>query len=266
MAAEPVGLFDILVVAPHSDDEAIGCAGVMMNAIAAGKRVGVVVVTNGDGFPQAASAVSKKPADQLVASDYVALTSLRQKHSIDAMRSLGLRADDLIFLGYPDGPLSKVYEANGTEPVRSAFTLKSETYGGVVPDYHTRVHGRPAPYTKASLVDDLAEIIRARKPQEIYVTHEADPPIPGDHQITFCFVRDAIGVASWKGAVWAYVVHGQDRVRPSEPLRRVKLTPEQFARKRTLIEMYQVGMSPVHDNLAERFTRPEELFWRIELD
>ena len=49
--------FDILIVAPHSDDEAIGCTAVTMRAIKAGKRVGVVVVTNGDGFPKAAAAI-----------------------------------------------------------------------------------------------------------------------------------------------------------------------------------------------------------------
>ena len=87
-AAEPAAAaLDILVVAPHSDDEAIGCAGVMMNALAEGRRVGVVVVTNGDGFPQAASAISKKPVEQLLPGDYTALTGIRQKHSIDAMRS-----------------------------------------------------------------------------------------------------------------------------------------------------------------------------------
>src|SRR5262249_12985106 len=123
-----------------------------MNALADGKRVGVVVVTNGDGFAKAASAISKKPEDQLVADDYIALTRLRQKHSIDAMRSLGLRGDDLMFLGYPDNPLNKVYEATGDKPVQSPFTGKSETYGAIVPDYHTKMHGKSAPYTRAAVV------------------------------------------------------------------------------------------------------------------
>lgn len=266
-AAEPAGdLLDILVVAPHSDDEAIGCAGVMMIALAEGKRVGVVIVTNGDGFAKAAAAISKKPENQLVAADYIALTGLRQKHSIVAMKSLGLRADDLMFLGYPDNPLDKVYEATGSEPARSPFTGKAETYGAVEPDYHTKVHGKPAPYTKSAVVGDLAEIIGKRKPKEIYVTHEADPPAPGDHQIAFCFTRDAIRAAGWRGELWAYLVHGIDRVRPSEPMRRVELTPAQFARKRALIEMYQAGMSPVHDRLAEKYTRSEERFWKIKVE
>ena len=70
-------LLDILIVAPHSDDEAIGCTSVMLRAIKAGKRVGIVVVTNGDGFPKAAAAITKKPPDQLVPADFIKLTGIR---------------------------------------------------------------------------------------------------------------------------------------------------------------------------------------------
>ena len=63
-AASSAGLqpapLDILIVAPHSDDEAIGCTAVILRAIKAGKRGGIVVVTNGDGFPKAAAAITKK--------------------------------------------------------------------------------------------------------------------------------------------------------------------------------------------------------------
>ena len=61
---------DMLVFAPHPDDEVIGCAGVMMQAIAAKKRVGVVVFTNGDGFPKGTSAITGKPQDVLTSKDF----------------------------------------------------------------------------------------------------------------------------------------------------------------------------------------------------
>ena len=102
---------DLLIVAPHSDDEAIGCTGVMLRAIAEKKRPGVVVLTAGDGFPKAAAALAKKEPSQLVADDFVKLAELRQRHSLQAMERLGLKADDLMFLGYPDGGLAKMYEA-----------------------------------------------------------------------------------------------------------------------------------------------------------
>ena len=39
---------DALVIAPHPDDEVIGCAGVIQRTLAAKKRVTVVILTNGD--------------------------------------------------------------------------------------------------------------------------------------------------------------------------------------------------------------------------
>src|SRR5690349_7823006 len=83
---------DILVIAPHSDDEAIGCTGVMLRAIAQGERVGVVVVTAGDGGPKIAAAMAKKPVDALVPQDFVDTAALRQRHTLEAMPTLGVRA------------------------------------------------------------------------------------------------------------------------------------------------------------------------------
>src|SRR3954463_13514957 len=45
----------IVVFAPHPDDEVIGCAGIIMQALARGARVKVVAITSGDGFPAAAA-------------------------------------------------------------------------------------------------------------------------------------------------------------------------------------------------------------------
>ena len=38
----------VLVLAPHPDDETIGCAGVIMHALKSGAKVKVVYLTNGD--------------------------------------------------------------------------------------------------------------------------------------------------------------------------------------------------------------------------
>src|SRR5437764_4809009 len=45
----------ILVLAPHCDDETLGAGGYMAMAARLGARVRVVMLTNGDGFPLAAS-------------------------------------------------------------------------------------------------------------------------------------------------------------------------------------------------------------------
>ena len=252
---------DILIVAPHSDDEAIGCTAVILRAIEAGKRVGIVVVTNGDGFPKAAAAITKKPQDQLVPADFIKLTGIRQQHTLTAMTQIGVKAAELIFLGYPDAGLGGVYAAEGSVPFRQQFTQKNETYGVVIPDYHSQVHGHPAPYARVSVVGDMTEIIKARQPKEIYVTNEVDGH--GEHRVSFWVVRDAVQAAGWHGTIFTYLVHGHTL--PKGPVVRLSLTAEELEKKRATIEEYAKHMSPIHDRLAEKFTKPEEVFWPIRI-
>jgi LmbE family N-acetylglucosaminyl deacetylase len=257
-AAEKPQPLDILVVAPHPDDEAIGCTGVMLQAIEQKQRVGIVLMTNGDAF-EGVTVVAKKTKDQVGPADYVKLAALRQKHTLGAMGRIGIREADLMFLGYPDGGIEKLYRMEGKQPLQSKFTEKMATYGVEVRDYHSVLHGRPAPYTKAAMIEDLQEIIKTRQPKEIFVTNDADSH--PDHRASGWFVRDAAKAAGFRGKLFTYVVHGKP---PKEaPARTVALTKTQLARKKAVIEEYQVGLSPLHDKLAEMYAKPEELFWEI---
>jgi LmbE family N-acetylglucosaminyl deacetylase len=252
---------DVVVVAPHPDDEALGCAGVLLQAIEKKQRVGVVLVTNGDGFPKAAAVVAKKTEAQLDAADFVRLAAVRQQHSVGALMRIGVRPGDLMSLGYPDSGLKAIYEAKAQTPYKQQFTGESETYGVVLRDYHALAHGRPAPYVRSSVLGDLVDIVQTRKPKEIYVTSEADTH--PDHKATFWFVRDAAKAAGYRGTLFTFVVHGKA---PPGTTHRVALTDAERVRKRALIEEYQVKLSPIHDDLAEKFTRAEEVFWRIRIE
>jgi LmbE family N-acetylglucosaminyl deacetylase len=153
-----------------------------------------------------------------------------------------------------------MYASQDDKPYLQPFTGRSETYGPVVADYHRRVHLRAAPYLRTSLIGDLTEIIRARRPGEIYVTGEADSH--GDHRATFWFVRDAAKAAGYQGTLWTYIVHGRTPAEP--PGLRLTLSSSELARKHSLIESYQTGVSPVHDQLAATYAKPEELFWPVK--
>src|SRR6266705_5268163 len=108
--AQPlVSPVDLLVFAPHPDDEVIGAAGLVRRAVESGKRVLIVFVTNGDAYANAASALVHRSVDELRAGDYLVLAAARQREAIDADRILGVNPRDLIFLGYPDGGLAELY-------------------------------------------------------------------------------------------------------------------------------------------------------------
>jgi len=248
------GPFDVLIFAPHPDDEVLGCAGVVLRALEAKKRVGVIVLTNGDGFPKAASVVSGKPQDQLTPADFLKLGTERQRQSIEGVKLLGLPVANLTFLGYPDSLLAKLYQSNGIEQFRQQFTGKDTTHSLAAADFHSAVHGRPAPFTRAALLADLVEVIQKAAPKEIYVTHELDNH--ADHRAAHWFVRDAASKAGFRDPLRTFIVHGSKT--PELPMVRVQLTAAQVEKKRAAVKPHQIPI--VHDTLHEH-AKPEEVFF-----
>jgi LmbE family N-acetylglucosaminyl deacetylase len=276
----------IVVFAPHPDDEVIGCAGIIMQALARGARVKVVDITSGDGFDAAAAGLTHKKVDEIGPDDFFALSRLRQTQSRNALEILGGKADDLIVLGYPDGDLGNLYDSTNEKVIRQQFTKKTETYALIQKDYHTFVHGEPVLYQRSSLLGDLVELLTTLQPTEIYVTDQTDGHV--DHRAAFWFVRDAAQQVGYKGAFYTYLVHGlpawpfppgvtpnrpfesrkvngevAPRGLPWPPPRRVSLTAEQAQRKLKSIRAHNitvVGM-PDHQKEMESFVKSEEVFW-----
>ena len=153
----------------HPDDEALACSGIIMQALSKGKRVRVVVFTNGDGFRRAAAQLFRKPIPVLNSSDMLELGRFRQAEGLAAMAVLGLQPTNVTFLGYPDRGLNRVYRSEGKTPYKQKMTQKTETYGLHQPDYHFLAYGKPAAYRKASCLADVTEIIQRVKPDQIYV-------------------------------------------------------------------------------------------------
>lgn len=82
----------VLVLAPHPDDESLGCGGLLAALAEAGRPARVVVVSDG-----AASHPNSRthPPDRLRA--------LRRQETSAALAELGFGAECLAFLGLPDG-------------------------------------------------------------------------------------------------------------------------------------------------------------------
>ena len=83
-----------LIVAPHPDDEVIGCGALIARKLAADSQVDVVILSDGGASTQPANASREEKAQ------------LRKAEAKAAMEVLGLPAGRLLFLGLEDGNLS----------------------------------------------------------------------------------------------------------------------------------------------------------------
>lgn len=83
-----------LVLAPHPDDETLGCGATILRKRAAGTPVRVVVVTDGGGSHRSAIL------------DGMELKEIRRREAVAACAHLGVGRDDVKLLGYADGTLA----------------------------------------------------------------------------------------------------------------------------------------------------------------
>jgi LmbE family N-acetylglucosaminyl deacetylase len=114
----------VLVLAPHPDDETLGCGGTLRLLIESGKTVKVVFLTSGDkGDPEhSLSRIQKDKKDEAETpfysrrgqgnvsdgSHFTEYASLREKESVKALKVLGV--SDYQFLRFPDRELHTHFE------------------------------------------------------------------------------------------------------------------------------------------------------------
>jgi len=170
----------ILVIAPHCDDETLGPGGIIYKALKEGNQVQVVLMTNGDGFTTAADL--NFPIDKSEKGRFYHLALLRQSESIKALKILGLPEENIIFLGYPDGGLSKLW-FNNWDKDKPYFNphIKSD-YSPYARNYTLK-----ALYTGCDVVEDLTKVIKDYHPTIIYYPHPNDQH--PDHWATNAFTK-----------------------------------------------------------------------------
>ena len=88
---EKLGGRPFIVVAPHPDDESLACGGLIAEACRQGLRGKVVIVSDGVGSHPNSKAY---PPDRCRA--------LREEEAKQAGAELGLKPEDMLFLGLPD--------------------------------------------------------------------------------------------------------------------------------------------------------------------
>jgi len=181
---EPIEKSDrILILAPHPDDETIGCAGIIQQAIAVGARLEVVYMTNGDHNEISFIVYEKRLT--LRKGEFIHMGEVRRKEAINAMKQLGLSEDKLIFLGYPDFGTFKIFTQywQAKRPFRDLLTRISS-----VPYKENLSFG--APYTGESILSDLKKALLTYKPNKIFVSHPLDTNV--DHRTLYLFLQIAL--------------------------------------------------------------------------
>ena len=106
----------LMVLAPHPDDESIGCGGLIALATDRGREVHVLVLTDGTGSHP------KSPS-----TPHARLRAMREAEARDAVALLGVTPERLRFLGQPDARAPH----DG-----AAFDVMAATIGGLVRQHH----------------------------------------------------------------------------------------------------------------------------------
>lgn len=199
---EPIKKEDrVLILAPHPDDEAIACAGVIQEAVKAGAGIRVAYLTNGD-HNQLAFIVYEKRIT-VRKNEFLHMGRKRREEAIKAMQLLGVNKDNLTFLGYPDFGTFAIFRDywHTGRPFKSLLTRVSS-----VPYKEDFSFG--SPYVGESILEDLKRIIRSYKPNKIFVSHPAD--VNRDHMALALFLEIALADLEKeikRPLIYPYLVH-----------------------------------------------------------
>lgn len=104
----------VLIVAPHPDDEVLGCSGLIQRLLKEGKRVDIVILSGGG-----------KSHAGCCKIDESTLIESRRNLTRKAANILGLLLENLHFLDYPDGSIA--FDCPETERLKKLIdTLQPE--------------------------------------------------------------------------------------------------------------------------------------------
>lgn len=170
----------VLVLAPHPDDEVLGCGGVIQQAVATGLPVHVAFLTYGDFYEQSFLMYKNRPV--LTARGVEGMGEIRHDEAIAADSVLGVPKENLSFFGYPDFGTLEMWDAawGDSPPVRGMLSRATAVpYANAV---------RPgAPYKGEEVLRDLTALLRALRPTKVFVSHPADHH--PDHRAMYVFTR-----------------------------------------------------------------------------
>jgi LmbE family N-acetylglucosaminyl deacetylase len=164
----------LLLIAPHPDDETLGCGVVLQRAARTEAAIQVAYATDGDDNPWPQRLIDRW---RLGTNDRKRWGQLRSAEALAALRVLGVRASEASFLGLPDQGLTNLL-------IRDC----------------------------RSTLERFAAIIRDWSPTHLLVPSVADTH--PDHNALAVILRLALAEFfpdELPMSVWSYAIHGQSR-------------------------------------------------------
>jgi LmbE family N-acetylglucosaminyl deacetylase len=228
----------------------------------------VVFLTHGDSNEWSFLAYRKRPV--LTPGGALAMGAVRHQEALAAAAVLGVPAQDLSFLGYPDYGTLDIWRSHwgSRPPARGRLTrARAVPYANAF---------RPgAPYKGEEILADLEKVLRDFRPTRIFVSHPADHH--PDHAALYLFTRVALWDLKDEGTatVHPFLVHypgwpakglrpsqeqtPPDRLRAGFLWQSRELAPADIAAKRLALAAHRTQYGYSASRLLP-FVRPNELF------
>jgi LmbE family N-acetylglucosaminyl deacetylase len=208
----------VMVFSPHPDDETIACGGYIIESVQRGAEVKIVLVTDGN----------KRSLKDLRYSEFETATSI-----------LGVPANNLIFLNYPDGKLAQ----------QSQVELE-KTFQNQIDSYNPNIILYPHPddthqdhVITSKIVEKILENSPDKKIAYKYLVHHNLYPYPKKYA-PYLFTLPPIRLITFEG--------GWERLMLSEEIKNLK---------QKALKSYQSQLkNPLLKNLLESNIRKNELF------
>ena len=267
------GYHRLLILAPHCDDETLASAGLILAARRAGIEVRVVIATNGDGYLFATMQDFRKiyPTH----ADFIRMGEERQQESLAALAILGVKADQVSFLGYPDRGSPSLWNTNWSEndPYRSPYI-------GATRSPYPLTYNPNSVFAGSDYLADISSILASYRPDLVVYPNPED--VHPDHWGLNVFTRLALTILhhndpGYTPTQLTYLVHRPDfpEIRGFNPAAsltppdklyaldphwyRLDLTPADETLKREAVQAY-LSQLPLLRNLMESFVRVDEPF------
>jgi LmbE family N-acetylglucosaminyl deacetylase len=197
-----------IVVAPHPDDESLACGGLIAEACRQGLGGRVVIVSDGVGSHPNSKAY---PPDRL--------RVLREEEGRRAGAELGLKPEDMLFLGLAD----RCVPSEGPDAERA--------------------------------IGAIVDCVRESGARSVFVSWRRDPHC--DHEASYRIAREAqrrvIEVSLFEYVVWGHTLPPSTEVDPIRSGFRISIDPEGLEKKRRAIAAHRSQTTDLIDDDPDGF-------------